>query len=404
MTEQLELPAPPVYTAYDIEPVGFVEIEGGVTLANGEAGVVKLPTYDVEQYPHESYGDLVPTNVHYVDLETKDSQSLVYDIAAAWQNGQIPHLAGHAGTGKSYTARYLAQLMGVPHYRTPLTQGSEANVVSGEMGLTPTGTRYIYGNFAGLLIVPSVQNLDELPKAPGDVQEMLRPLFDSGYFVIGTHPEKPTFRPHRHAQIMTTGNPHWSGKYIGVAPMDEADYSRLTHIWVDFPTTTVEWQILTPLVESLPNVTREMAATAVHLFHQLRNLVEADSITCSAGTRDLQSFIMNLNTHPADAAMRRVYGGDRSDPEQLGQITALVDAYSFTEVPNEIAADLGEAKTDFFISVKAEDYAEELQAETPSEPDGEKNKPFTEVPCPTCQKALLTDSSGTARCPEHGEC
>jgi hypothetical protein len=81
--------------------------------------------------------------------------------------------------------------------------------------------------------------------------------------------------------MTATGNPPWSPRNIGVAPLDEADSSRLAHIEVPYNSVMTDFRILLTRTGDTSNESQMAAARAARVLAELR----ATDFPLACGTR-----------------------------------------------------------------------------------------------------------------------
>lgn len=181
-----------------------------------------------------------------------DHNGLVYRATVCWVYlKQTPALWGMPGTGKTEALRHMAWLMGMPFTRISITESSEVDDLIGKLMYSPErGTWFQYGRIPLGWQRPNVLCLDEPNTGPDAVWQAVRPLTDDSKQMVVDQNSGERIPQHPLCYLGMAMNPAWDPRNKGVAPLADADGSRLAHIEMELPPEAVEKKIIKEVLES----------------------------------------------------------------------------------------------------------------------------------------------------------
>lgn len=315
-----------------IEPVEWATIKSSECF-NGDPSLpfeVKYPVFDPADFP-EAVRDRIPAPDYFF----VDHDDLLYGLISDLMNGDSPVVWGEAGIGKSVAFEKVAAMMQVPFFRIHLTEFTDPEVFTGKFELIAGDTVWVHQPPVELLGIPSLQVYEEWNAASEGCRFWSRPLLDGYNRITLEGHEGETYERNRWAFIGSTGNPHYSTRNSGVVPLSEPDSDRLSHHVVDWPSGSVEFEILWRLRSdlSLP-INGAMIVNAIAVWQHMRSRIDAGEITAGGSTRSLKRFVQNLGSATPESAFARCFRrvGPR-DYEAL--VTSLATSgFSPTDPPN----------------------------------------------------------------------
>jgi len=220
-----------------------------------------------------------------------DHNGAAYKVYVMWLRlQQTPALWGEAGVGKTELFRHLAWMMGLPFERVSITESSELDDLAGKMMYSPeVGTWYHYGRISNSWQRPNVLCLDEPNAGPPAVWQFIRPLTDDSKQLVIDQNKGERIPAHRLCYLGMAMNPAWDPRNTGVAPLADADGSRLMHVKMDLPPAAIEKKILVEALE-LDRWTNEEAVplvdTLMRVATEIRNMSAEGAIPVSWGIRN----------------------------------------------------------------------------------------------------------------------
>jgi hypothetical protein len=205
---------------------------------------LEYPVFHPEFFPADERVS-IPTaddgsGIHkYVDFD-----NVIFRMLGNIKRGATPVMVGHAGTGKTEAARFLAYLMQVPFHRISISKATEVESITGYDKVKQGTMEWMYGRLAKYLPTTCVLIVDEPNMGRNEVWEMLRPLTDNAKEIVLE--DKDGERRHKAPFCMFTMamNPSWDPLYVGAQDISVADQSRINWVAVDFPPVTQERKIL----------------------------------------------------------------------------------------------------------------------------------------------------------------
>lgn len=264
-----------------------------------------------------------------------DHNGAVYKTMVMWTKlNQTPALWGPAGVGKTELFRHLAWMMNLPFQRISITESSELDDIIGKMMYEPSrGTFFQYGRVPRNWVLPNVLCLDEPNTGQPAIWQALRPLTDNSKQLVIDQNGGERLAKHRLCYLGMAMNPSWDPRNSGVAPLADADGSRLMHIKMDLPPERIERQII---LEALAEDkwTEEDAAPHVdalmRMAKEIRQLSENNQIDTSWGIRN-QIKVVRLRRYATWADCFRMGVTDSLEPTAADLILNVVRSYA----PNE---------------------------------------------------------------------
>lgn len=282
---------------------------------------------DIERIPRS--GDRERPEKYY------DHNGAVYKVMVMWTKlNQTPALWGAAGVGKTELFRHLAWMMNMPFQRISITESSELDDLAGKMMFTPEkGTYYRYGRIPKAWMRPNVLCLDEPNTGQPAVWQFLRPLTDNSRQLVIDQNEGERVEAHRLCYLGMAMNPDWDPRNTGVAPLADADGSRLMHISMDLPPERIERQII---IEALADDrwTEEDARPHVdalmRMAKEIRNLSNEGGIPITWGIRN-QIKVIRLRKYATWTDCFRMGVIDALEPQVGDLVMNIVRSHA----PNE---------------------------------------------------------------------
>lgn len=326
-----------------VNPQDIGRIVGSVTIESADGESVDLPKYDIEGFE--------PVDRVKVPVESRfvDTGDLTYKVAVDLARGRVPMLWGPAGVGKTYLARHMAYLMGLPFERIPLGETSEREDVTGHYELRGSETVWVESRLARSFTRPGVTCIDEWNAAPLAVLHVARPILDDSHQLALDAWDGRILLKHDHAFMVATGNPDWLPQYAGLMPLGEADGDRLSHIDVGWPELMVEASIVKAhaIDKGLTAVPAWHGYLALRVWTDLREAIKEERIHVSAGTRGLLNFVECLQYHDARQAMAKVY--QRMDPRQYKELEGFLDHHNWGLKEQVAGAMLVDAEVSYLV-------------------------------------------------------
>lgn len=175
-----------------------------------------------------------------------DHNGAAYKTFVMWMKlKQTPALWGEPGVGKTELFRHLAWMMGMPFQRISITESSEIDDLFGKMMFSPDkGTYFRYGRIPRGWTRPNVLCLDEPNTGQPAVWQAIRPLTDDSKQMVIDQNDSETLPKHAICYFGMAMNPAWDPRNTGVAPLADADGSRLMHIKMELPPREIEKKII----------------------------------------------------------------------------------------------------------------------------------------------------------------
>lgn len=261
-----------------------------------------------------------------------DHNGSVYKVMVMWTRlGQTPALWGEAGTGKTELYRHLAWMMNMPFQRISITESSEVDDLFGKMMYSPErGTYFQYGRIPKGWMVPNILTLDEPNTGQPAVWQRIRPLTDDSKQLVMDEADGLRIVKHRLCYMGMAMNPAWDPRNTGVAPLADADGSRLMHIKMDLPPEHIERQIISETLAD-DNWSPEDIAPAVDVLmkiaSELRALSASGDAPFSWGIRN-QKKVVRVKRYASWTDSFRMGVTDSLEPEIADTILQVVKSKS----------------------------------------------------------------------------
>lgn len=267
-----------------------------------------------------------------------DHQGAAYKIAVMFTKlNQTPALWGEAGVGKTELARYMAWMMGLPFQRISITESSEVDDLVGKMLYTKEkGTHFSYGRLVNAWQRPNVLCLDEPNTGPPAVWQTLRPLTDDSKQMVVDQNNGERIPANKLCYLIMAMNPAWDPRNSGVAPLADADGSRLMHIWMNLPPDNIERQILLETImddkgNSWDLVAAEQAiGDLMRMAKDIRAMSEDGTIPVSWGIRS-QKKVLRSRKYMSWVDAFRMGVTDSLEPQARDSILEIVRSYTDDE-------------------------------------------------------------------------
>lgn len=261
-----------------------------------------------------------------------DHNGAVYKIIAMWTKlGYTPALWGSAGVGKTELFRHLAWMMGMPFQRISITESSEVDDLFGKIMYSPDrGTYFQFGRIPRAWQLPNILCLDEPNTGPPAVWQRIRPLTDDSKQLVLDEGDGTRVDKNRLCYLGMAMNPAWDARNTGVAPLADADGSRLMHIEMDLPPEAIEREII---IESLaddrvePDKASEIAETLMRIAKEIRTMAQDGSIPVSWGIRN-QKKVARAKRFMSWPDAFRMGVTDSLEPEVRGPILQIVNSHA----------------------------------------------------------------------------
>ena len=120
---------------------------------------------------------------------------------------------GHAGTGKTSFAQYVASLRGVPYYNVPSNDSLSASETQGNMHFDPETDKWVWVDSPIVDIIRNggVLNIGEIDKLAKNVKHFFLPLLDHRRSITLTAHLGEEIVAHPELQIIADFNPNYRG-------------------------------------------------------------------------------------------------------------------------------------------------------------------------------------------------
>lgn len=260
-----------------------------------------------------------------------DHNGGVYKTAIMWRLGQTPALWGPAGVGKTEMFRHVAWLMGLPFQRISITEFSEIDDLIGKMLYSPEkGTHFRYGRIPRGWVRPNILCIDEPNAGPPAVWQAIRPLTDDSKQMVIDQNEGERLPPNKLCYLGMAMNPAWDPRNTGVAPLADADGSRLMHLEIGLPPEHLEKQILLEVLED-DHWDKTEATAAVDILmkiaKEVRQLSDGGHIPISWGLRN-QKKVIRIRRYMSWKDAFRMGVTDALEPSVRDSILNVVESFS----------------------------------------------------------------------------
>jgi MoxR-like ATPase len=282
---------------------------------------------DAERIPHS--GDPEKPEKYF------DHNGAVYKVAVMWTKlNQTPALWGEPGVGKTELFRHIAWMMGMPFQRISITESSEVDDMIGKMMFTPDkGTFFQYGRIPRGWTRPNILCLDEPNTGQPALWQQIRPLTDDSKQMVIDQNNSEALLKHRLCYLGMAMNPAWDPRNTGVAPLADADGSRLMHINMTLPPEHIEKQILVEVLEEDRWATAEavpLVDTIMRIAKEIRMIGKEGGHLPSWGIRN-QKKVVRLKRYMSWPDAFRMGVTDSLEPEVADAILAVVNSHAGDE-------------------------------------------------------------------------
>jgi hypothetical protein len=149
----------------------------------------------------------------------------VYDFARA--GSEAVAIDGHAGTGKTTSAKHYSAVRGLPFLRLEMNQSIDTSVTQGKF--VPDGVgglKWVYSPLAQLIQRPSVILLNEFTRTSAKNASLFLGLLEERQLIVDSH-QGEVIPVHPEALFVIDYN---SG-YRGTVQIDQAMFDRFKHKW-----------------------------------------------------------------------------------------------------------------------------------------------------------------------------
>lgn len=303
--------------------------------SDDETRWVDLPVFDPDHFEPAERAKIPVAGTEGAPEVYVDHANLGYRVAVAWVLGETPALNGPAGVGKTMLFQWLAYELGLPFERVSITASSSVDDLAGYMELHSGQTEFVLGRIPKAWAKPCVMVIDEPNAGPPEVWQFIRPITDSAKQLVidANHGQKITRHPYSFLGMAM--NPAWDWRNTGVAPLADADGSRLLHIAVDYPSQEDERQIiLSHCAASSITVNDAELDALLTVAASLRKLSREQTLQVSWGIRQ-QVQVARLLPYFEFVDAFRMAVTDYLEPEQADLVLAEV---------NMVTAGLGKGK------------------------------------------------------------
>lgn len=264
-----------------------------------------------------------------------DHNGAVYKIVVMWTRlNQTPALWGMPGVGKTELFRHLAWMMNMPFQRISITETSEVDDLFGKVMYTPEkGTYFQYGRIPRAWVLPNILCLDEPNTGQPAVWQRIRPLTDDSKQMVLDEGNLERLDKHRLCYLGMAMNPAWDVRNTGVAPLADADGSRLMHIQMDLPPEPIERQILSEVLQEdgwdEDNI-KPAISVIMNMAKEIRALAEAGELPVTWGLRN-QKKVLRVKRYASWKESFRMGVTDSLEPELAEMILRIVSSKSDDE-------------------------------------------------------------------------
>lgn len=283
----------------------------------GTGNEVYLPVYNMDLMPDHIRAKVPKTGDDEHPEDYVDHNNAVYRISVLWTElDETPALWGMAGVGKTEIYRHLAWLMCLPFERMSITASTELDDLAGKMLFLGNETKFRYGRLPNAWRTPSVICLDEPNAGPQEVWHFLRPLTDNSKQLVLDMNEGEQLDRHLDCYLGMAMNPDWDARNVGIAPIADADASRLMHIEMGLPPEAIEKAILKRRCELDGwTISEDQLKMVMKIANDIRPLTELGTLSVTWGVRPQIKVARALRWFDVLTAYRMALG-DKMDPQQ----------------------------------------------------------------------------------------
>ena len=256
-------------------------------------GISNFPKEKIQGYnrPHEST-PAIDTNYVF----DKNLLSLVM-FAIENQNERVL-MTGHTGSGKSSVIEQVVARLNLPFCRVNCDGDLTRADFVGQTVLENQGTKFQYGLLPMAMKEGRVLLIDEWDAASPSVSLALQSVLEEGGKLTITETQE-VIHPHPDFRIFATSNTKGqgddSGMYHGTQPQNYAALDRFTMVGlVDYPTATVEMQIITAKTGIKAEHKDSVLERLVQFATLVRKAFIKEEITCTMSTRTVVNVARKL--------------------------------------------------------------------------------------------------------------
>lgn len=298
-----------------------------ITSADDNSMSLYLPIFDPQFFADDQRAMIPMSGDDEHPEDYQDHQNLLYKVAGLWNMGMTPAVNGIPGTGKTEFFRYAAWVMQLPFVRLSIDNRTEKDDLAGKMHVSPDkGTYFKYGRLTSQWSKPCVMLVDEPNTGPDEVWQFLRPLTDNSKQLVLDTNEGERIQKHEHNFLGMAFNPAWDMRNVGTHEISAADVSRLMHIQVTPPNSTLERKIIQKACKNVGfQIPDDKLEKVMNIATDIRELSEND-FPLHWGVREqikVSRVLSFLNLRDA----YRMAIADFLDPDQAEQIFQIVRAH-----------------------------------------------------------------------------
>jgi len=276
--------------------------------------------------------DLIPnTGDREAPEDYADHGGLLYTFAVLFMKlDEVPAAWGAAGTGKTEMGRWIAWKMQAPFRYIGLDGSSEIDSVAGKMLFENGETVAHLGELPIGWSRPGILLADEPNTAPAEIWQLFRPLMDNRKTLKLAHLHDQKYYRHDDCYFFMAMNPQWGVLNVGAQMIADADNSRMSHVFFDYPPEELEIKILQRRVERDRWVVPEKQMKSVMAAaKELRESAANGVLHTSWGLRHQIKLVRSLRYFDPVTAYRRAIG-DALEPAQWEAMTTTINSH-FTE-------------------------------------------------------------------------
>lgn len=254
-----------------------------------------------------------------------DHGALLYTFGVLWMKlDETPAAWGMGGTGKTEIQRHLAWLMQLPLRIVAIDGSSEIDSVFGKMLFEEGETKPHYGTLSVGWSNANVLLIDEPNTGPAEVWQQIRGMTDNRQKIHLSHLKDEILTRHVDCYAAMAMNPQWHPLNIGALTVGDADLSRLSHVYFDYPPADVEKSIITRRVARDGwEVPEDKLSKVMEVATELRGLCNSGVLHSSWGVRHQIKLARSLRWFDPVTAYRRALG-DALEPNQWDQVMSIV--------------------------------------------------------------------------------
>lgn len=273
--------------------------------------------------------DLIPTTGTRENPELyADHDGLLYTFAVLFMKlDEVPAAWGMGGTGKTELFRWLGWLMQLPFNYISHDGSSEIDSIAGKMLFEEGETRPHLGQLPLGWGSPNVLLADEPNTAPDEIWQLYRPLMDNRKTLILAHLKNERISRHVDCYFGMAMNPQWSPLNIGAKMIGDADNSRMSHVFFDYPPRDLEISILQRRVaRDKWEVPEDKMKALMDVAAALRGMASDGILHTSWGLRHQIKLARSLRWFDPVTAYRRAIG-DALEPQQWEAMMTEINSH-----------------------------------------------------------------------------